>query len=198
MTPPRGLLLTFFTIATGAIGAIVPGSLDAQDAGTRRPIELGMDAALSYESQDNVSATAFTLPVTRVRAGFFLSDALSLEPAVAFRYARVTVENPITGDDRTESGSSYDLTLGLLYHFRPDRTQSQPYIRPFVGISGFTGDGPSGSQVSLGGAFGMKIPLADRIGSRIEAGYIRRLEDEPRFPSENVLFLGFGLSFFTR
>ena len=195
MTFARSALLTLLTLTAGGI---VPGSLDAQGAGPRRPIELGMDAALSYESEDNVSVTALTLPVTRFRVGLFLSDALSLEPAVAFRYARVSVENPVTGDDRTQSGSAYDLALGLLYHFRQDRAQSQPYLRPFVGISGFTGDGPSGSQISLGGALGMKIPLGDRLGSRIEVGYTRRVENEPDFQSGNELFLGFGLSFFTR
>ncbi len=195
MTYARSALLALFTLS---VGAIVPGSLDAQDSGTQRPIELGMDAALSYESRDNLNVTALTLPVTRFRAGFFLSDALSLEPGVALRYNRVTIENPITGDDRTESGTSYALSLGLLYHFRQDRTQSQPYLRPFLGISGFTGDGNSGSQISLGGAFGMKIPLADRLGSRIEVGYTHRLENEPEFQSGNEFFLGFGLSFFTR
>lgn len=195
MTYARSALLALFALIAGTI---VPGSLGAQDTGPQRPIELGMDAALSYESRDNLKVTALTLPVTRFRVGFFLSDALSLEPAVAFRYTRVTIENPITGDDRTDSGTSYALSLGLLYHFRQDRAQSQPYLRPFVGFNGFSGDGNSGSQISLGGAFGMKIPLADRFGSRIEVGYTHRLENEPDFQSANELFLGFGLSFFTR
>jgi hypothetical protein len=44
----------------------------------------------------------------------------------------------------------------------------------------------------------LKIPIADRIGTRVEAGYSHRLENEPEFPSRNQIFLGFGLSFFTR
>ena len=27
---------------------------------------------------------------------------------------------------------NYDLDVGLLYHFRTDRTKAQPYLRPFV------------------------------------------------------------------
>jgi len=186
-------------------GITFAGNVRAQDAIPRKPIELGVDAALSHESEDGSKLTQFTLPVTQLRVGFFVTDAVSIEPLFAFYYSRSSRENPISGVETKGSGSSYDLNVGLLYHFQPDRTRSQPYIRPFLGIRGYSSeiDAPveisnSGSQTSLGAAIGVKVPVASRLGTRIEAGYRRGLESEPEFPATNTIFLSFGLSFFTR
>lgn len=194
MTLTRGTGLTLLALATWIAA---PRAVAAQDSGARRPIELGIDAALTYESADDVKATVLTLPVPSFRVGFFLSNAISLEPALSLRYARLKIENPISGEERTTSGTSYDLNLGLLYHFGADRVRSQPYLRPFLGIRGFSGDNNSGSQTSLGAAFGVKFPAAERLGTRLEVGFTHRLEDEPEFQASNQLFLSFGLSFFT-
>ena len=193
-------LLTLVVVA----GVAVPRLGEAQDSGQRKPIELGLDAALARESGDDFSSTSFTLPVTRLRAGFFLSDKVSLEPSLSFSYASTTNENPITGDEFTNSGMSYDLIVSMLYHFRADRTQSQPYLRPFVGLRGFNSDSDrdefdgSGTQTSFGAAFGFKFPVSGRVGTRVEAGYTHHAENEPEFRGTNVIFLGVGLSFFTR
>jgi hypothetical protein len=194
---PRLTLWTLFACAA-------PQLVLAQDGKPGRPIELGMDAAITRETSDFTSSTAFRLPVGTLRIGFFASDASSIEPSVSFAAASNTLKNTQSGAERNQKGASYDVDLGLLYHFRPDRHQSQPYIRPFVGIRGFTssGDGDfgdaSGTQTSFGAGIGWKAPLADRLGGRVELGYRHDSDNSPEFFSSNAVFLSFGLSFFTR
>ena len=183
------------------VSAIVPQVLGAQRTGAKRPIELGIDAALAYQSGDRVKATTLSIPVTRFRAGFFLSDAVSFEPSIALHYSHVTVENQATGNETTSSGTDYDFNLGLLFHFSTDRTRGQTFIRPFVGLRGFSGESDfgssSGSQGSFGLALGVKNPLTSRLASRFELGFAHATDDND-FPASNQIFLAFGLSFFTR
>lgn len=190
----------FIALAAG----LAIGTTAHAQAGARRPIELGIDAALAYEDADNVSATSFTVPVPRLRVGFFVGDAVSLEPFFSLQYTRTEIEGGFL-DGETVSVTQYDLGLGLLFHFATDRSRSQPYVRPFIGIRGFSADDDdgvgqdnSGSQPVVGAAFGLKLPSTGRLGTRIEAGFARRFEDEPTFESSNQIFLSFGLSFFTR
>ena len=199
------MTLTRLTMLALVAGIASPAIVVAQ-RGPQRPIELGMDAAVVRESGDLVTTTAFTFPVARFRVGFFMTDAVSLEPMLALSYGKTTVENPITGFESSSSGTSYDLNFGLLYHFQTDRSRSQAYIRPFVGVRGFSSDseGPNGefdnsaSQASFGVALGFKVPATPRVGTRFELGFQHRAEDEPEFDSSNVIFLSLGLSFFTR
>ena len=184
-----------------SVSAIVPQALGAQRTGAKRPIELGVDASLAYESGDRVKATTLSVPVTRFRAGFFLSDAVSFEPSMALHYTHVTVENPVTGNETSSSGTDYDFDFGLLFHFSTDRTQSQTFVRPFVGLRGFSGESDfgnsSGSQGSFGLALGVKKPLVSRLAGRFELGFAHATDDND-LPSSNRVFLAFGLSFFTR
>ena len=85
-------------------------------------IELGIDGALSYESSDNVKTTSITLPVTKFRVGFFVSDAVSFEPSLALQYSRTTFESSVTGDEETFSGTAYDVDFGLLSFLHRSRT----------------------------------------------------------------------------
>jgi hypothetical protein len=184
-----------------AVGLAATGTAVAQ----ARPIELGMDAAFAYDDGDDASVTSLTIPVPRLRVGFFIGDAVSLEPFFSLRYTRVNVDSPVLGDE-TQSFTEYDLGLGMLFHFASDRTRSQPYLRPFFGIRGFSSDDDddfeeddlSGTQPVIGAAFGLKLPSTSRFGTRLEAGFARRFEDEPSLEESNQIFLSFGLSFFTR
>jgi len=196
-----------FTTYALVAALATPAIAIAQDATAKKPIELGIDAAIARDSEDNSHRTSLVLPISRFRVGFFLTDAVSLEPSVAFSYVKVTSDIPGSDNDFSSSGFNYDLDVGLLYHFRTDRTKAQPYVRPFVGIRGFSSDSDSespvefedsGSQVSFGAGLGFKIPLANRIGTRIELGYARASENEPTFPEANRVYLSFGLSFLTR
>ncbi len=197
MVSVRTMMLTF------AAGLAVAATAGAQNAGPRRPIELGIDAALAYEDADDVSATTLTLPVPRVRLGFFIGDALSLEPFFSIQYSRTKVDDNGPFDGETVSVTQYDLGLGLLFHFATDRARTQPYVRPFVGIRGFSAsdddeNDSSGNQPILGAGIGLKFPSTNRLGTRLEAGFARRFEDDPIFDASNQIYLSFGLSFFTR
>jgi hypothetical protein len=176
----------------------------AQDTKSGHPIELGIDAAISRQTNDLANTTVLMLPVTQFRVGFFASNAISIEPSAAFVFASQTVKNTLTGGDVSAKGTTYDLDLGLLYHFQTDRLKPQPYIRPFVGIRGFhnssdtDGLDGSGSQTSLGAGIGVKMPLAERLGGRVELGYRHNADNAPEFQASNSVFLSFGLSYFTR
>jgi hypothetical protein len=178
------------------VSAIVPQALGAQRTGAKRPIELGVDASLAYESGDRFKATTLSIPVTRFRAGFFLTDAMSFEPALAIQYSHITIENA-AGEDNTSSGTGYAFDFGLLFHFSADRTQGQTYVRPFVGLHGVSGDAGSASQGVFGLGLGVKKPLVNRLAGRFEVGFSHATDDND-LPANNQVFLSFGLSFFTR
>lgn len=194
-------------VFTLMVAFVLPSILVAQDTqSAQRPIELGIDAAVVRESSDDVTATSFRLPVGRFRVGFHLSEAFSLEPSVAFSYARSTIENRATGDETTLSGTGYELDLGLLYHLRTGRSSVQPYVRPFVGVHGSRTKGDNGFESSVtkpafGAGLGFKFPMANRLGTRLELGYSHEAEDDSDIgggPSRDAFFVAFGLSFFTR
>ena len=188
----------FTCVAAIGTAASAPAAY-AQDTAPR-PIELGIDAAIRYRTADDANLTSLEIPIPSFRVGFLLSDQLSLEPFGRIGWQRVSIEDPLPGQDDSDSFTTYDLGIGALFHFAPDRTRTQPYLRPFVGISGFSGGGgddDSASQLSFGAGIGLKMPVADRLGWRIEATYTRLGEDEP-FEGGNIFGLLFGLSFFTR
>ena len=186
-------------LAAGLAFAATATPVEAQRS-QPRPIELGIDAALAYEDLDEVSRTSFSVPIPRFRVGFFIGDAISLEPFFSLQYNRLEVEDL----DESFSATQYDLGLAMLFHFAADRTRSQPYVRPFIGISGLsTDDGgedddTSASQPQVGLGLGLKLPSSNRLGTRIEVGFARRFEDEPALEASTQLYLSFGLSFFTR
>ena len=168
----------------------------AQASDARRPIELGLDAALSYESSDLAKVTSLTVPVSAVRVGFFVGDAVSIEPFGSIRYTHIEFEDEIF-DDESSSFTSYDFGVGLLYQFSSDRARAQPFIRPFVGLSGVRGDDESETQPIAGATIGFRPAHSGRLTGRFELGLRHRFEDEP-LPSRNEIFLSFGISFFTR
>ncbi len=81
---------------------------------------------------DTRTLTTLTGPVKTFRAGFFVSDRVSIEPRIDFDYIK-----PEGGDAFTNVG----LSLGGLFHFTPERERSQtlsphphPQIRPMTPI----------------------------------------------------------------
>ncbi len=158
-----------------------------------RPIELGVDAAVTIGLGDN-SVTVVDIPAQAFRAGFFLNDRISLEP----KFGLTTISGG--GDTFT----SYLAELGLLLHFyrarmRADRYPypsplSAFYVRPFVGVLGTSAEGPNITNGRVGAGLGMKVPLANRLASRFEANFAHVFGD---FDSNEIGLLA-GLSFFTR
>jgi hypothetical protein len=77
-------------------------------------------------------------------------------------------------------------------HFSPDRSRAQGYVRPFGGVNYIT---DNGAVFTLGGALGVKLPLAERLAARIEGSYVHGFDS---FYSGDAVGLMVGLSFFTR
>ena len=171
-----------------------PGVAPAQAVRTSpRILELGIDAGAIFGLGD-VSSITVDLPATRARAGLFLGRNFrwSLEPAAALSFQDA---------EEADGVLFYNLELGALYHFRPPADLSevgpgpQPaaaYARPFVNLSGFTGDNGD-SEFSVGGGLGLKVPWRRQLAWRFEAnlGY--------GFDNEAFRLGAFaGVSFYTR
>lgn len=146
--------------------------------------ELGVDGSFSYRFT-SPSQTILNLPVSRFRAGVFLSPQLAIEPS-----ASVSSSN--------SSGirfTSMTTGLALLYQFSPSRLTAQPYVRPFVeytrSSSSVNGQANSQSTAAIGAGLGLKIPLSNRLMWRLEGAYANQVGDS------RVAAL-VGLSFFTR
>lgn len=171
------------SVAAAILSTLVVGPLAAQN----RPIELGLDGGFAYKLDD---PTAFTiqLPLQAFRVGFFASEQVSVEPAVAWNLIKVS-----------DLDAVYTLSglVGLLYHFTPGRERSQVYVRPFAGVDLVGGGGETANQFSVGGGIGLKTPVRNRLGARIEAGFEYGFENDD-FDKSSHLFLKVGFSFLAR
>ncbi|HVF39022.1 MAG TPA: outer membrane beta-barrel protein [Gemmatimonadaceae bacterium] len=165
---------------TAVLAALV-FSASAAASQTPRPLELGVDAAVTVGLGDNAE-TVVDLPAQAVRVGFPMTSTISLEPKLGLTL--------ISGDGDTFT--SYRAELGLLYHLNTMR--SGTYIRPFVGLTGFSSGDDDVTHGLIGAGVGIKVPLRDRFGSRFEANFAHAFGDG----SFNQIGLLAGLSFFTR
>lgn len=172
---------TRFSLLSGVM-VLIPALLCAQ----ARPVELGIDGALAI-SFDRRTSTSFQLPSQSFRVGFSLSDAVSLEPAVSIDYLRLA-----------ETDADYVLGLGLggVFHFVTDRTRSQPYVRPAAGLQLIASRGDAVAQFHASGALGVKLPVANQLAVRLEAGLQHTFASG--LSGGNSIFAAVGLSFFTR
>lgn len=143
----------------------------AAPAAAQQRVELGIDAAAVFGLGDQ-SSVNINLPGSRFRMGFFQPGSrISIEPAVGLAY------NKVEGADGI---FRYDLELGALYHFQPiliatadegvvtTRTTS-PYVRPFVGFTGFTGGETDDNEFSAGLGLGTKVAWRRDLAVRLEA-----------------------------
>ena len=156
-------------------------------------VELGMDAALTFGTgapagTDN--ETDLSIPVAAVRAGYFLSPALSIEPSLGLQYASAG----------GVSGTHYVLGVGALYHFSTVRSASQIYVRPFINFesSSFSGSGSSTSTTgtAFGAGVGIKMPWVDRFATRFEANIAHNSNDNFDASTNRIGLLA-GISYFT-
>jgi hypothetical protein len=177
-------LLSFAALSILTLGA----SASAQRAGSMASPspEVGMDAGILFRLT-SPSVTTLAIPMPLVRMGFFVSPVLSIEPSLGI--------SSFSGGGL--SGTDYTVGVGALYHFSPSRAANQFYVRPFLSINGSSGDAGSGSSVAFGVGGGLKIPLRDRIATRLEANFAH---DGGRNGggSSDMLGLLAGLSVYTR
>lgn len=152
------------------------------------PWEFGLDARLSF-GLDDPRVTTLSIPVGNLRAGFFTNGQWEIEPFFSLNYTSVANGGSVT---------AYSFGSGVLYHFSPNRTRSQLYVRPFVGLFGASvnpaGPGPStsNSDVGLGVGVGMKWPkMGGRIAWRGEGNFSTTGDN-------TAINLLWGISLFTR
>lgn len=168
----------------------------ASPAAAQRRTELGIDAGATI-GLGGQSSVRIVLPGSRFRVGFFQPGTrLSIEPAAGFAYTKV---------EDVDGVLNYDLELGALYHLRPfiiATTEpgeviarvTTPYVRPFVGLTGFTGgEGENDNEFSVGAGFGTKVPWRRDLAIRLEANVGYGFDNE----AARIGVLA-GLSFFPR
>jgi hypothetical protein len=151
------------------------------------PVELGIDAGGTFDLSGG-NAVAIGVPVQDLRAGFYLTDNVSIEPRMALNY--------LDGDGG-DAVVTVAAQLGPVIHFTPDRARAQGYVRPFGGLTFIHIGSESDAQVAVGGALGVKLPLAERLAARLEGSFTHGFETS-HFGGGNALGLSIGLSFYTR
>jgi hypothetical protein len=193
-TRPGGCLIA-------AALVLVPAARLAAQQGA---VELGIDSEMAYhilEGSDN-DILQVSLPLSSgdlprahnaFRVGFFASDRVSIEPSLSFGYV-----NPAHAGYRWNLG----LATVLQYHLVTDPSRLRPYLGLGANVSVFheypgAGDGMTSSQFGLSGEFGLKIPLADRLGLRL-AGGLGQFFRSKTFVNRTSVFGILGVSYFTR
>lgn len=166
---------------------------EARSDNSNMPVELGFDAALGAELSGPVNkTTVFQAPVQQIRAGFFISPAMSIEPVLSLTTGNVSGGAPNGG-----SFTQYGIGAGLLWHLSENRAANQVYLRPFLGVSGASCSGcNSTSTFGFGGGVGIKIPMANRFATRLEAN-LSRADGQNGNPAVTSLNLLAGLSVYS-
>ena len=171
--------------ALAALAVLLP-AIPSPGSAQGRPVELGIDAGGTFDLA--ADAVAIGIPVQDFRAGFFISDAVSVEPRLALNY--------LDGN----GGSSIvalSAQLGPVIHLAPHRGRTQGYVRPFGGLNFLKVGNDSDAQLAVGGAIGVKIPVAERLATRVEGSFTHGFETG-NVSGGNALGLSVGLSLYTR
>lgn len=149
---------------------------------TPSALELGVDATADIGLGGD-SFTDINIPSGSMRIGFPISPRVSIEPK-----GRLGVQSA-----NSHTVTTYRVEVGALYHFDVTAMQrSGVYVRPALGVSGFSGDN---SQNTVFGAIGLglKRPILGQLGARYEAAWLHNFNNG----SANELELSAGLSWFT-
>jgi hypothetical protein len=149
---------------------------------TPTALELGVDATLDVGLGGD-SFTDVSIPSGSMRVGFPMSPRVSIEPK-----GRLAVSSA-----NSHTVTTYRVEVGALYHFDEAAMQrSGFYVRPTIGVSGFSGD--NSVNTFFGGVgLGLKKPILGQLGARYEAAFLHNFNNG----SANELELSAGLSWFT-
>jgi hypothetical protein len=170
---------SFRLVSLAAVLAF-PALLSAQS----RPIELGVDAGLTYRA-NSPHVTTIGIPLQDLRIGITVADKITLEPRGSLDYAKVQ-----------GSSAAWNLALGagVLYHL--NTLKSGPYFRPFATWNHYAVGSNSASQFSAGAGLGIKTGTGGVVG-RFEAAYEHAFSNNNFAKSDYVVLL-LGLSVFTK
>jgi hypothetical protein len=149
---------------------------------TPTALELGVDATIDVGLGGD-SFTDVNIPSGTMRVGFPITPRVSIEPK-----GRLGV---VSANSHTVT--TYRVEVGALYHFDEAAMQrSGLYVRPTLGVSGFSGD--NSENTFFGGiGVGLKKPIVGQLGARYEAAFLHNFNNG----SANELELSAGLSWFT-
>jgi hypothetical protein len=175
----------------GAVATLCLASSVALSQKSSAPMlwEFGADAGISLNHQSGSSSTVLQFPVPVIRAGAYVTPALSIEPALGF--------SRISGGG--SAVTTVNLIIGALYHFETAPTMSQPYVRPFIDYTHQSLSGPgagSASTTGLGVGLGIskRFKSNPRLGGRAEVN-VAHYDTSPGTLTVGVLG---GISIFSR
>ena len=153
-------------------------------------VELGADMVFEYSLTDNINGFdvdnvfQISVPVLAIRAGFFTSDALSIEPSLGFQLVNVD-----------ETLWAVQSVILVLYHFNSDPTQSRWFMAVGPSLLAAGGGGETATQFGVIGEGGVKLPVAEKFALRLGAGVGRFFENDDFVGSWDI-FGRFGFSVF--
>jgi hypothetical protein len=158
-----------------AVTTLIVPTARAQQRSTL--VELGIDASFAHDwlhsepdragREITTNVNTMDIPLGVIRAGFFITQTFSIEPAFGLRYQRV--------GDLSTSETVFDI--GVPIFFSPDRRENQIFVRPVVGLNyasshvSDTGPNSSDTQFNFGVGLGIKMPMSDRFAGRVEVQY---------------------------
>jgi hypothetical protein len=171
----------------GLVGGLTFAScFVASLAAQAHPIELGQDVGVAL-SVNGTTVRTVSVPTGSIRVGVFVSPLISVEPEVSLTHV---------GAESGGSLTTLSLAVSLPVHLVRDPERVRPYVRPLVGIVAIDANG-SATQVQAGVGLGLKSPLAERLGARLEVAIVRGFESED-LAGVTQIGLRVGFSFFTR
>jgi hypothetical protein len=155
------------------------------------PTEYGIDSGATFGFGD-VSSVEIRLPASRLRVAYPRSPKLSLEPVAGVAYSKT---------EGTDGVLIYSLEAGALYNLQPfvpagadaSAPATSAYLRPFAGLTGFTGGDTSDTEFFAGAGIGVKVPWQEDLAWRLEANVGYGFDNK----ATRVGLLA-GLSFFAR
>ena len=148
--------------------------------------ELGGDAGVAI-GLDDPKSFSINVPVSQVRAGYYVSDVLSLEPTLRF-FSSAT--------KGFTAFSAWALGIGGLYHMSPDRKAMRVFVHPMIGFAG--GSGGARTRTSLGAGFGMKKPAMNGLFHWRMEGGLNYLLKNGALPARTTIYGNFGMSLYTK
>jgi len=157
-----------------------------------RPIELGIDGAISFSRVDGVggaggnSVQSWAFPAQRIRAGFFPADRVQLQLTMAFSVA----------DWGEVSTVRFSVGMAAAYQLTGQGARSGLFASGGVAADLESHNG-SDTQWTVGVGIGYRAPLGDRLAFRPGLEIGRSFASALR-PGNTTVSGLVGLSFFTK
>jgi hypothetical protein len=176
------------------IAALALAAPPAHAAG--RGTELGLDAGVAWTLSSNLNSAdaassddilTVAVPARSVRAGFFVSEHVQLEPSLGFALASFG----------GETNSLLEMGLDVLFSSGGGPGAPEPYLSLGGRATSFDGGGNVVTQYGIAGGFGLRFPQGDTWAIRLEVGGARLFENEDEAIAAWQVIGTIGFSFFT-